>query len=486
VKLSAHAWRAQWDLHGWVGAAISLPLFVLFFCGIFALYRHDIEIWQEPALHASPSSPLDWDALLSEIAAPAGSSVGVVRHPPGRAVHVTVWSEGESRSWLLDPATGERQPPRSRLGDALYRLHYLEPIPLGPELAGLVSLVFLAATVSGLVLHLKDLPGQTWQFRPHLKRRFVASDAHKVLGLFGLPFALVFGWSGAMLGWFDTQTALFAELGFGGDRARVEELRGYASIERVPTGQPAPSLPPSALIEAAGQATGLRRDPEYFDLMSVGDERAHASVFWETGGLVPRAWARVDAPSGAVFASASASSTPANELDKVLFDLHYARFGGRLVQAGYAVLALGVAGVLLTGNLVWLERRDPRRQRRGNRLLERATAGVPGGLVLGCAVAFALNRALPTGLEGSAELELMGLYVAWLAAAAAAWLPGIGPRAALGWTLGLAGALFLAAAALGLRLDAAIEPVRAVDALLLALGLGCAGSSLVLLRPRPA
>lgn len=483
MKLAGPVWRAQWEVHAWVGAVASLLLFVLCFCGIFALYRRDIGVWQEPALQvAGDGAPVDWSAIVADAGAlPPGATVGIVRHPPSRLVKVTVWADGDERSWHLDPATGTRHAPRSRLADELYHLHYLEPAPLGPELAGLVALALAVASVTGLVIHLKDVPVRTWTFRPDGRRRFVASDAHKILGLFGLPFAVVFGWSGAALGWFDLQTELFARLGYAGDTARVEALRGYAGAAREATGRPAAALAPEVLVARAARATGMGAvEPAYLDLFVTGDEAAWASVFWEVEGFPPRAWAWVDARTGDVFGSAEASATVANRLDMALFDLHYARYAGRLVQGAYAVLALALAAVALTGNLVWLDRRDPRRERLGNRILERATVGVPAGLVLACGVAFLANRLSPSG---GADVELGALYGTWAVVAAVAMVPAVGTRRILVWTAGAATVAYLAAA---VAPDAGrLEPVVVTDALLAALGLGCGAVALGVRGGRP-
>src|SRR5690606_36345130 len=141
-------------------------------------------------------------------------------------------------------------------------------------------------------------------------------------------------------------------------------------------------------------------------------------------------WHRVllDGVSGEVLASAKKSSTPARTVDETLWDLHFGDYGGSLVDFLYALLALGACAVILTGNIVWLERRDPRRLRLGNRWLERMTVGVAGGAVLGTALSLAANRFLPWELADRAGWEFRSLLWGWGLGVALAFSPRLAPR----------------------------------------------------------
>ena len=108
-------------------------------------------------------------------------------------------------------------------------------------------------------------------------------------------------------------------------------------------------------------------------------------------------------------------------------DLHY---GGLLLKVLYAVLALAACAVVLTGNLIWLERRDAARAHRGHRVLERLTVGVCGGVVLAAAAYFVANRVLPLGLERRADVEFGVFLGVWALAAVGPLWPRLTPRRA--------------------------------------------------------
>jgi uncharacterized iron-regulated membrane protein len=502
VKLAPRSFRIQWDLHAWSGVLASLFLFVIFFCGVFSLFREDIEVWQEPAFHAAPPgrTPPSFDALLTalekELPLPRGTHLGLLTHEETRLVTAYVFTPTQVRVLWLDPARGTVLPEHSRLSGELFWMHFFYRVPWGMELSGLVAVALLVALVSGLVIHLKDLRRQWWRFRPDVKSRFSASDAHKVLGVFGLPFTAMMGWTGAVL-------CLVALVGqgltasvFEGDPARVTVLRGHAQPVRQEAHRDAPMLPLDGLIARAREAVpGADGVPRYVDVHLRGDASAWAGVFFQLAPLGADHYAFVDAVSGEALSTSVEHRTPSFTFERVLFDLHYAHYGGLLLKVLYALLALAGCAVLLTGNLIWLERRDEHRAHRGNRLLERLTVGVSGGLVLAVAVYFAANRALPDALARRADWEFGVFLGAWALVTGLSLLPRPVPRRmGAGWCT-LAAALYAGVVAA----DGVLQPVNLftalgrglpsvflTEALLCALAAGCAALAWGLRGPRRA
>jgi PepSY-associated TM region len=142
------------------------------------------------------------------------------------------------------------------------------------------------------------------------------------------------------------------------------------------------------------------------------------------------------------------------------------------------LLGLGGCATILSGNAIWLARREARGAHRGNRALARLTAAVSGGMALAVAALLAANRVLPLGWHGRADAEIQICIGVWLAA-------GIVCLAARDlrtlWTilLGLAGLLFAVVPVLGLVMrplglfDLGTlpgHPVAVVDLVLLSLG----------------
>jgi uncharacterized iron-regulated membrane protein len=429
VKLAARSFKIQLDLHAWLGVVSSVLLFVIFYCGVFALFHDELGVWQDPRLpHHGPavSTPPAFDVLLRQleqrVQIPQGAGVYLERHARFASAWVGHAPTNLELNLTLDYAGATRQPSdaqHSRLAEELYFMHFLYRAPGGIELAGCMGVALLVALVSGLVIHVKDLLRQAWQFRPRLRLRFSASDAHKVLGVFGLPFGLMFGWSGAVLGLFVLVSAPFVGLVYGGDERAFETARGYPQPKPPDNTRNRPMLPLDDLIAKAthiGHAHWPKAAPlaiEHVALRSYGAPDAWLTVGFATKAFEQHRQVHLAAHSGELLGFYGDGSAPAAQLDRVLFDLHYALFGGMLVKALYALLALGMCAVLLTGNLVWLERRDARRKHAGNRWLERGSVGACFGLVFGSAAYFAANRWLPSGMERRADVEF-GLFLgAW-------------------------------------------------------------------------
>ena len=214
----------------------------------------------------------------------------------------------------------------------------------------------------------------------------------------------------------------------------------------------------------------------------MGDANAWVAVYFQLEPLDADHFAFVDAVSGAVLMTSRDTRTPAFTFERWFFDLHAARYGGLLLKALYALLALAMCAVLLTGNLIWLERRDAPRARLGNRLLERLTVGVSAGLVLATAVYFASNRALPRTLGRRDDWEF-GLFLgAWGVTALPSCLPGVAPRRMGGLLCAGAAALFAGVAVsdslwqpahLFTALARGLPSVFLAELLLCALALGC-------------
>jgi len=122
--------------------------------------------------------------------------------------------------------------------------------------------------------------------------------------------------------------------------------------------------------------------------------------------------------------------------------LHYAYFGGFPLRLLFFVLALATAATILTGNWVWLSRREARRESPGNIVLSGLTVGVGAGTLVATAVLFLLSRLLPFGVQGRGRAEeivfisVLGFSVVWACV--------VENRRALWWQgLGLAGVLLL-------------------------------------------
>jgi len=489
MKLQRRTFRVFWDVHAWAGVISALLLYLMFFAAAFALFHPELNDWAEPRSNAAAHEPPSLQPLL----------VQLVREQRARApTHIGFWRHDSALMADLRGSEGERQfryasdrkqlePLRSNLGSFLYELHYLGPIPYGIYLAGLAAMAMCLALVTGVLIHLKDLVRQWFQFRPRCATRTWASDMHKLLGIFGLPFQLFYAWSGAVLclAYVAVQPAFTATV-FRGDQTAALATRGYTEAP-APTGKHSSRLVDldALLVRARALLPGL--EPEYVALENPFDEASVVQIYGTQSQFTfGNAALTLRASDGQLLhASSFASASALQRFEAWFYGLHYAEFGGYGVKWVYALLALATCAVIGTGNLVWLERRDRARAQLGNRVLSRLTVGVVSGVPLAVATLFVANRSLPAALLNRTTVEQA---VFWIALAVALLCPFLvrSDRRVAGRQLALAGALFALALFVDLltRQPLLADAVqRGVASALLLLAALCLAAGIRLLRP---
>ncbi len=449
MKLSPRSYAIFWDAHAWAGAVASIILFAVFFLGAFALFAEELAPWQEQAFRA-PVAATDDEALAvaqrvaerEAIARPGWFGISL---PTDEEPWLRIWRLGDGGSLaysFVDPRSGESFEQRSDLGDFLNQMHFLEPIPYGQLVAGLASLVLLFLAGTGLLLQLGSVVKELLQFRPHVGRRRVFwSDAHKVVGVISLPFFLLFGLSGAILCLDPSlRPAVVASL-FDGDDAAMSDVTEWPRIPG-PTGvdAPAPDLRAAYRIATERYPNALHR---WFFIANLGDENTVIDLPGEQDGRIAPftnvrlardgslLWAR-DAGGDNLYAGAAAT----------LYGLHFASFAKLGGKAVYALLAMLASFGILSGNLLWIERRRIKRLGRFDRILAKLTSGGCAGLPLAVAAIFLANQLLPLGADGRVGLEKLVFFAAWGGALAYAFARGKAAESAR-HLLFAAGALFL-------------------------------------------
>lgn len=436
MRFSARAFQTFWDLHAWAGVVAGLLLHVMFLTGGLSLYRRSLELWQEPELHAArPVAAGEVQARVDALLRDAGTE-GAAREDfwvvfPERApalAYVTYHDE-RTDAWpsvyLAQAERGEGEGPRSvprrgGLADFVFHLHYLqhEAAPVLYYVAGFLGLAMVFAVVTGVLIHLHNFVRQFHQFRPAAPRRVVASDLHKVLGVMGLPFQLVYAFTGSLIILGPYVVDAFSLVGGERAHAAIHAAENHGpgwpkapKGERTPGG---PRLPLDALIARARSAVpGL--EPE---LVTVRG-RGRVDGFLSASGRVEGqpfgnaiVWVRED---GEVMQRRLAGGGGAyNTLVTWLERLHYARFDRDVARAALVPLSWAACLTLLTGNWIWLARRARRRGTRGYRALERLTVGAGGGVFVAVAALFVADRALPMDWarrSAGAELVFLAVFV---------------------------------------------------------------------------
>jgi uncharacterized iron-regulated membrane protein len=461
LKLSPHAFTRAWDVHAWAGVLGALVLYVMFLAGGLALFREELGVWEEPAAQAGPGPSTTLEASLARAIAGIGTVPKDMWLYPPRGdrggMKLLYESGGTWRTVWLDQRGSPPIELREHLADFLYALHFLwhEKTGRAPYYtAGALAVLMLLAIATGVLLHLKDLVRQLQQFRPGAGRRVLFSDLHKVLGVMGLPFQILYAYTGALI----VLTPLLlpaVSRAFGPETQRAG-LAEWGELETPPP-SPGPIARVLSLDVLAERARSRLRDPlDYLHLVHHGRDNGTLEA-WARSTSDPSAErsVRLRELDGALDTQAPRALVDGTGSTKGwIFGLHFTRYSGPLVRVLGFVLALAAGATLLTGNFIWLARREARSVGAGNRLLSRLTAGVGGGMLVAVAALFLASRLLPldAALRGpKEELIFLGVFMACVLWALASRRPGT-----LWWKqLAFAGCLLLPVPSLAARWSAA-------------------------------
>lgn len=381
-------------LHRWFGLGAGAFLFVAGLTGAVISWDHELDAWLNPSLyqprHPGPArSALDLAASLEAAEGRARVRYLPLAVEPGQTLLVSVQprvdpATGQAYALgynqvALDPASGEVQGRREwgRISLSredvlpfLYKLHYTMHLPDGPGIdwgiwfMGLIALAWVLDTLVAFWLSFPSWPAwrRSFAFRWAAGGHRLTFDLHRSGGLWAYLLVLMLAVTSVsmnlqypvmrpLVGWFS-------------------ELTPGPFSGRLPAPPAAVREPALSLREMAARAEaearqrgwrmpagGLMVAPEY-GLFGVG--------FFPPGGAhgdggLGNPWLYFDAASGAlVSADIPGTGSAGDVFMQAMFPLHSGRLIGLPGRILVSVMGLGVAGLCLTGFLIWARKRRAR------------------------------------------------------------------------------------------------------------------------------
>lgn len=508
--------RIYKSVHTWTGILTGMALFIAFYAGALTIFKEPIARWAS-APSGTAMAPLETAPDLiartltarPQVAKEFTIHVQETEHVPARMA----WEvrdpaaddhdESYVRHYVARLDAGgalqvENADP-SGLGAFIDVLHRVVGLPADSDpnrwFMGVVASLYAIALVSGVIVLLPSLVKDFFALRvgKNLKRMWL--DAHNVVGIVSLPFHIVMALSSVVFAFHDGIYDIQDRLMYDGKLESVFQRAGGAAPDAAPR-DPSAMLAPEALLEQARRVSPSF-EPSALQYTQVTGPRAVVRIWGNDPAAVsPRArggFVAMDPYSGKVL---NADYMPgrqdaANLWVSSFFALHMASFGGAAVQWLYFLLGLAGAWLFYSGNLLWIESRRKRADRRtgavpaqrlDTRLMAAATVGVCLGSVCGISLMMIAAKGLQ-GHVGDLDAWLKGLYYAMFFAAIA-WSFARGGAAAGVHLLWLAATLTLAIPATSLLgvlfpvsgLWAHTSPASlGVDATALVMGLAFAG-----------
>ena len=435
--LGNRAYNVLFHTHTVTGIVISFALFVIFYAGAFSLFRHEIYKWENPAARIDVPAGFDYDRAFRAVDEVFHLDPHAITHIvfPNRhdpffkvygATHDTDSTVKRIRA-AVHPATyavTDLSEPPTTVGDTIYHLHYFGQIPVaGLYISGFVALFFLFATITGVLIHWRNLITKFYAFIIKGKWKQIWTNAHTVLGILGLPFQVVYAVTGAFFGLLTLLLLPSVLVLFDGDRSQVfEKARPWMAIELDGNTASSDNISMEELIDHVRQ-----QYPHYQVIRAIvrnyGKTNALLTVnIDDQTGILASGNITMKMKDGTVIPEASIlpdTKTYSHAALELIAKLHFANFGGIFLKGIYFILALITAFVIISGILIWRTARDNGKYTLKQRLFHHRVTKVYLAICLSLFPAFAIiflsNKLVPIDLNGRVAIVNQIFFISWLA-----------------------------------------------------------------------
>ncbi|PXX98070.1 hypothetical protein DF185_17225 [Marinifilum breve] len=435
--LPKHIYHKLYHTHTVAGISISVALFIIFFAGSISFFKDHFYQWEDPDVRLEMVQDVDVDKVLSVVKVNHNNFVEkerftiVLPSEQKPIIQFYGWEKADNKARGLEFIEGhiipqknyhytEHKKAKSRIGDTLYHLHYLEPMPMGLYIAGFVALFFLFASITGLLIHWQHLKSKFFAFVARGDWRKIWANAHSTLGLIGLPFQIIYGVTGGLFGLLLILLLPSAFVLFDGDTQKV-----------IATVQPESNL---QMEVDSTEAKGISLSDFY---LQVEDEYPNYKInsiralnFGRNDGYVNIYFDNENSINGTGFVSFAlkdgkeimrvdeSTTSYTNSMLNALMKLHFGSFGGMLIRFVFFILGIITCFMLISGILLWQEARNTneytRQQKRFHYRVTKVFLSICLGLVPATAIFFLANKVIPWEMEERGFYEYLSFFIGWL------------------------------------------------------------------------
>ncbi len=405
------------------GIIISVVLYIIFFCGAFALFKNEITIWEKgKPLNKEKIEKVDFDKVISLIQNKHpelyGRDIRMVLPKKTEEMYVSIGGARDSLAsdkakeyvyFNLNTITYKKSDYYAfySLGELLYRLHFLDQIPfIGIYLSGISAMFLLFAIITGLIIHWNKILLNLFLFRPYQKLKTVWTDAHTALGVIGLPFQFMYAVTSCFL---SLTTLLLIPANFlydGNQEKLMADLRPLSKTFPLEGKTTHSNYYINPLIEKAVNRWNHFK-PEYIWIKSYGDQNMKLQI---DGSLESK---ETFLGSGRILYDLNSKTITEiknpnennyiEDVELAIRRLHYGDYGGTFLKLIYFFLAFITCFVIISGILIWLEARNkkniPNKKRIFNQKVGHIYLAICLTLYPVTAFSFTMAKLLPRSLD---------------------------------------------------------------------------------------
>ncbi len=406
MKIKSDTLRVFKVLHTWTGIIAGLLLFIAFYAGSITVFHEEIMHWQYadnqvPVKEALKQVPELTTAVTTKD--PTANRGITVTLPGGHAPQLLAqWrsTDADIRHATINSENtlSFSNPSSSQLSTFIDTLHRNAGIPglTGEWLMGIAALLYGLALISGVIIYLPVLSKDLFALRigKNLKRLWL--DVHNSIGIFSLPFHIIFALTGAVMSLHDPMLMAMNKLIYP-DNGRTLLMQTI-----FPVGQPAAEGINASMLPTTELLKNIQRSypdfqPSALTFIQPDKQDGVVSIMGDVPGVLAH---RVRIMASSSNGTVLATQLPDNRPDGMttlssFFALHFADYGGEPVKWIYFLLGMAGAFLFYSGNLLWLEARRKRRQKEqaySHRLLAGLTTGVCIGSCTGISAVFLISR----------------------------------------------------------------------------------------------
>ncbi|QDO92573.1 PepSY domain-containing protein [Formosa sediminum] len=309
------------------------------------------------------------------------------------------------------------------LGTFIYHLHYFDQLPtVGVYISGVLSLFFLVALITGVIVHWKKLIENFFTFRLKNSIKLLWTDAHTALGVIGLPFQFIFAVTGSFFGLASLFIILNTLVIYEGDQQKLIAAVAPAFINVEKAGEPLKSKESLNLL-ALKANDELHLNNHYTltaKILNYNDKNGRFILNYRDNvgkNFYGNAYIMYNLSNGSIVSKKVIDSQGwdfATSLE-TMRKLHFGTYGGYFLRLVYFLLSLLTCFVILSGVMIWLEVRNNKKYAKKlkfNRNVGAIFIGNCMGLFPAIAYFFCLAKIIPQSPDRFGIME-QSFYMFW-------------------------------------------------------------------------
>ncbi|UTF61547.1 PepSY domain-containing protein [Gilvimarinus sp. DA14] len=356
--------------HAWLGLAVGAFMYLVCLSGSFLVFEHELEHWEQadaPERHQVTPEQVQsaYNLLEAKVAAAEQQEEATdddhhhhmfVMLPTADSPHLTVASDDGSYFVNADGSLGNKvEAPWTQL---LIDLHlYLHlPKSFGMIVVSILGVMLCGLIISGFMSHPRIFK-DAFTLRPKAATRLNQADWHNRFSVWGAPFHLMIGITGAFFGLASLFVLIGAQAFYDGDTSKVVPAIYGAEPELEQ------SLQTAAVGKALAQMPQIAPEakPFYITVEDVGTEHQYILLGAEhPGRLIYAEQYRFDSAGNYLSKVGFSDGEAGRQAIFSVYRIHFGHYGGMLVKLAYVALGLALAVISVSGINIWLAKRRQR------------------------------------------------------------------------------------------------------------------------------